>query len=402
MSENTARMRVERALEKLRALLAKRGITTGTALASVISANAVQTAPTTFAQTFATASLAGVGASSLSKILNKTPLKIAAGALVAGGIIALKINQSIGDDSQLRTEPASQTIGKSNIPPKDQPLASANNSELPDTNSTIQPLKISDESGESAAQKIATTSQEQLAKNSASTNRTVINLKIKVVSLSEEGLQALRPAWPSPNSGSGKLSSDQFDFVNKALKNAGFVSASSSQITAFSGQNAVVFLKTQNSADDTNTTQSTMFGVTPSYSPDTAAFQLDILVKLFAADAGAFTIDSMALEKTNSTTITLSANQTAVLQKEIVPESSASGSSNPRDTKTLLVFVTPEIADPNQAPHLPQLATTYSIDASTLVIKQSPRSNVGSYNHEMRTGRSNSQPGPSVVASPGN
>src|SRR5476649_1556615 len=45
LNENAARMRVERALEKLRDIFTKRGITTATALASVISANAIQLAP---------------------------------------------------------------------------------------------------------------------------------------------------------------------------------------------------------------------------------------------------------------------------------------------------------------------------------------------------------------------
>ena len=40
LNENAARMRVERALEKLRLVFAGRNITTATALASVISANA--------------------------------------------------------------------------------------------------------------------------------------------------------------------------------------------------------------------------------------------------------------------------------------------------------------------------------------------------------------------------
>jgi len=40
LNENAARMRVERALEKLRDILTKRGITTAAALTSVISANA--------------------------------------------------------------------------------------------------------------------------------------------------------------------------------------------------------------------------------------------------------------------------------------------------------------------------------------------------------------------------
>ncbi len=45
LNENAARMRVERALEKLRAVFAKRGIAATAALAAVISANAVQLAP---------------------------------------------------------------------------------------------------------------------------------------------------------------------------------------------------------------------------------------------------------------------------------------------------------------------------------------------------------------------
>src|SRR5690349_9642371 len=61
VNENTARRRVERALEKMRALLAKRGITIATALASVISANAVQTAPASLSGSLATAALSGAG-----------------------------------------------------------------------------------------------------------------------------------------------------------------------------------------------------------------------------------------------------------------------------------------------------------------------------------------------------
>ena len=61
LNENAARMRVERALEKLRAIFAKRGFTTAAALASVISANAVQMAPASLAATLATTSIAAAG-----------------------------------------------------------------------------------------------------------------------------------------------------------------------------------------------------------------------------------------------------------------------------------------------------------------------------------------------------
>ena len=77
LNENAARMRVERALEKLRGIFAKRGITTATALASVISANAVQMAPANLAAILTTASIAtaGTGTFTLVKIMTATKIK---------------------------------------------------------------------------------------------------------------------------------------------------------------------------------------------------------------------------------------------------------------------------------------------------------------------------------------
>ena len=94
LNENTARMRVERALEKLRGILTKRGITTTTALASVISANAVQIAPAGLAAMLTTTSTAaaGTGTFTLLKIMTATQIKLGLGALViAGATTALVI-----------------------------------------------------------------------------------------------------------------------------------------------------------------------------------------------------------------------------------------------------------------------------------------------------------------------
>jgi RNA polymerase sigma factor (sigma-70 family) len=87
LNENAARMRVERALEKLRDIFTKRGITTATALASVISANAIQMAPANLAVTLTTASIAtaGTGTFTLLKIMTATKLKLAFSALVVAG-----------------------------------------------------------------------------------------------------------------------------------------------------------------------------------------------------------------------------------------------------------------------------------------------------------------------------
>lgn len=87
LNENAARMRVERALEKLRAVFAKRDITTVGALASVISANAVQLAPANLGATLATVYMTttGTGTFTLLKIMTATQLKLAISALVIAG-----------------------------------------------------------------------------------------------------------------------------------------------------------------------------------------------------------------------------------------------------------------------------------------------------------------------------
>ncbi|MDD5140061.1 MAG: sigma-70 family RNA polymerase sigma factor [Verrucomicrobiales bacterium] len=88
LNENAARMRVERALEKLRTAFARRGVAATAALASVISANAVQMAPANLAVALTTASItiAGTGTTfTLMKIMTATKLKLAFSALVVVG-----------------------------------------------------------------------------------------------------------------------------------------------------------------------------------------------------------------------------------------------------------------------------------------------------------------------------
>jgi RNA polymerase sigma factor (sigma-70 family) len=87
LNENAARMRVERALGKLRAVFLRRGIAATTTLASVISANAVQIAPAGLAATLTSASLAaaGTGTLTLLKLMTMTKLKLGLGALVIAG-----------------------------------------------------------------------------------------------------------------------------------------------------------------------------------------------------------------------------------------------------------------------------------------------------------------------------
>ena len=113
LNENAARMRVDRALEKLRDILTKRGVTTAATLASVISANAVQLAPAGLAATLASASLAGAGTGTLTllKIMTLTKLKLGLSALVvAGATTALVIQYQAREKLRAENESLHQQI----------------------------------------------------------------------------------------------------------------------------------------------------------------------------------------------------------------------------------------------------------------------------------------------------
>lgn len=87
-NEDAARKRIERALQKLRLQLGRRGFTTtAAALSGAISANAIQAAPAGLAATLAASSVAGAGAASgitltALKIMSMTKLQLSVGASI--------------------------------------------------------------------------------------------------------------------------------------------------------------------------------------------------------------------------------------------------------------------------------------------------------------------------------
>jgi RNA polymerase sigma factor (sigma-70 family) len=110
LNEDAARKRVNRALEKLRAKLVRRGVTTtAAALSTAITVNAIQTAPAGLAAMLASASLAetlGIGTTlTFIKIMamNKLATGLAGVAIVAGIATPLAMRQS---QTKLRQENA--------------------------------------------------------------------------------------------------------------------------------------------------------------------------------------------------------------------------------------------------------------------------------------------------------
>jgi len=109
LNENAARKRVERALERLRGLLGKAGVTTAAALASLISTHAVQVAPANLAATLTATSLASAGTETFLfwNILNLTKAKIALGALLVIGTSAALV---VGEQARRKLTVENRTL----------------------------------------------------------------------------------------------------------------------------------------------------------------------------------------------------------------------------------------------------------------------------------------------------
>ncbi|MFO1447319.1 MAG: sigma-70 family RNA polymerase sigma factor [Opitutaceae bacterium] len=89
LSENTARMRTERALDKLRAQLSKRGVgSTASALGLLLANQTLATAPAGLATSVTTAAIAAAPAGTLASLLTLLALKKAAALWIGAGLVA--------------------------------------------------------------------------------------------------------------------------------------------------------------------------------------------------------------------------------------------------------------------------------------------------------------------------
>ncbi|HEY1490067.1 MAG TPA: carboxypeptidase regulatory-like domain-containing protein, partial [Verrucomicrobiae bacterium] len=139
LNENTARMRVDRALGKLHAVLAKRGVTsTALVLAGLLTANAVGAAPAQLAAKVARASIAASAAVGTSLLLaklfasSKIPLAIAAVAVVATvALIASRRPQAI--DAAGKTSPAPVVLSTAPTAKENASTPAETPAALPDT-----------------------------------------------------------------------------------------------------------------------------------------------------------------------------------------------------------------------------------------------------------------------------
>jgi len=203
LTENAARMRVDRALDKLRGKLARHGITTtAAALAAVVAANAVQAAPAGLAATISAAAVAGsaVQASTLivatktiaMTTLQKTIVTAALAAAVGTGIYA------VHQGAQLRGQ-----------------LRSLEEQQAP---MTAQIQQLQQERGQTAGQ-LAALREENARLKSGSNTTELLKLRGQVGTLRQRAAANDAKSNP-PASGLAKMMSDPAmkEFIRQAQK----------------------------------------------------------------------------------------------------------------------------------------------------------------------------------------
>jgi RNA polymerase sigma factor (sigma-70 family) len=352
VNENTARMRVERALEKLRSLLAKRGITTGAALASVISANAVQTAPASLAGSLATAALssAGTGAFSFFQAMNMATFKIGLGALATAGVVAaLVVQLRAQKTSQAANESLSGQIAQlkaDNTELSNQIAANANSLETQKDQSD-ELLKLRAEVTQLRAMKTVPAVAASRAMNGSPAKKLTpqIHLSVKFVSIPTWTMPSFGAGWTAAGPDTSLLSEEQFGVVKEAIRNKDVDEMGAPQVVTFSGNEVRFSVSKQVSIDNTNADIGIKVSAVPYFSSYATNVTLNLVAKLIQLTGDASQPGVATTQLSNQ--VSLVPDQTAVLKANMPANSWLSDSNAPTVTepRNLLVFVTPVLID---------------------------------------------------------
>jgi len=369
LNENAARMRVERALEKLRDIFSKRGITTATALASVISANAIQIAPANLAATLTTASIAtaGTGTFTLLKIMTATRLKLGLSALVVAGVTTAFVLQHQTQE-KLRAENESLMQQLAQLQTDNESisnrLVTIGDSKSLSDEQFIELLKLRGEVALLRQQKNVLPKAVQSETNSLPDAKIIqIHLRTQFVSLPSEALQALGVAWMSDAQDikMGFLAGQQFKVINEAFQGASDVNVMSTpQVVTINGEQAEISATraypvfpvggTNENATVSYTNIGVYLNVRPYFSTNSSTFNLNLNAKLTQLYGDPSQPDVQTIQMTNQ--VTLSPGQTVVMETEIPSGGWLLDSTNVPDSKnlpagprSLLMFVTPTVVD---------------------------------------------------------
>ncbi len=352
LTEFAARKRVERAVEKLRAVLARRGITTGTALASVISANAVQTAPAFLIGNLATAALsgAGTGTFTLFQTLNMTKLKFGLGTLATAGVVGALVVQ-LHAQRTLRAENESLSGQVAQLKAANEQLSNqiaANTSSLTaQKDQADELLKLRAEVTQLRTTKTAPVVAASPATNNSPVKKQTpqILLSAKIVSIPTWTMPSFGAGWTAVGSDTSLLSGQQFAVVEAAIRNKDVDAISSPRVVTSSGLEARLSTAKPVLIDNTNADIGLNMSLLPYCSSDSPVITLNLAVKLNQLTGDISQPGMTTTEISNQ--VSLVPGQTMVLKTDMPANGWLSDSNAPAATepRNLLVFVTPKLID---------------------------------------------------------
>jgi RNA polymerase sigma factor (sigma-70 family) len=335
LNENAARLRVERALEKLRVLLAKRGLAAGTTLASTLSANAIQTAPDSLTTYLARASQMGVVTRRPS--LPSTILRLGLGTLAAVSIMTALVAHHY-----------SQMPSLAKIDAAPQPLAAAANRDLESPNPAAEAAPdLQNPSSEQQASLTQSNSNSSPGAAASATNAAYgalvdrVSLVARVAVVPTDQMPGLSSGWAPAGNGASILSAEQYGKIDESLLGAGSLQLRSLTIimTAY-GFPAESGVAQPVTIDGTNANIAVILGVTPSF--DSSLFTLNAAVQFSPLYGDPSQPGMQSLQISNQ--VHLFSDQSAVLETDIPPGGWLDNAlSLPEGKHKLLVFLKPAI-----------------------------------------------------------
>jgi RNA polymerase sigma factor (sigma-70 family) len=369
-SEDAAQKRVSRAVERLREFFSKRKVTIGAGgLVVLISANAVQAAPTGLAAAISAAAvLAGTAIQTSTIIaatktiamttLQKTFIAFTVFAAVGAAIYAVQLQNQIHSLRQQQTSlnEQIQQLQQERDDAKNQLEALQQENEQLRAND-IELLRLRGEVTRLRQQRnVSLTAAQSETNNLPSEEKTYINLVAKFVSFPTEDLQALGVSWMSDAHGgkTGLLTEQQFKTINEAMQGASDVNLiSKPRILTLNGMEARFSVTRAFPVGGTNANVGSILDVTPYFSTNSSTFVLNLNAELNQLIGDPSQPDVQTIQATNQAT--LSPGQTVVLEREIPSDGWLPDSTNTTTgPRSLLVFVTPEILSPHDLQPFPQ------------------------------------------------
>jgi RNA polymerase sigma factor (sigma-70 family) len=347
ISDDAAQKRVSRAVESLREFFSKQRLAIGAGgLAVLISANAVKAAPVGLAGTILRATLATTPIIGMT-LAHKIFLGGMIAAAVATGVYAVHLQSQIGSLERQNASLSGQ------IAQLQQERDDAMNqlADLQQENKQSQAdrtdlLRLRGEVTRLRNRQTAPQAAPEVETNNADSAPIQIHIKAIFLYMPTEEVEWL----PGPQVGGGKagfLAKQQFKIILKALQEATDVEElAEPEATTIEGRQTQIRATSFFGAFGQKVEVGPILDLQCYFSTNSSGFNLNLIPSLIGMTGDSSQPKFQVLETTNQ--MSLAPDQTAVVQMEIPPGTWLPDFTNaPTGSRSLLVFVTPDLIDPS-------------------------------------------------------